>query len=70
MEEANFIKRLKRGSRKYKGKFPIKFFNCGEVGHYASKFPYKKENHERYLKEKKKHKKIKEGKTQAEEFLS
>jgi hypothetical protein len=25
-EDANFIRRLQRGSRKYKGKFPFKFF--------------------------------------------
>ena len=37
---------MDRGSRKYKGKLPFKFFNCGRVGHYASKCPNKKKkNH-------------------------
>ena len=41
-EEAKFVKRLDRGSSKYKGKLPFKSFNCGRVGHYASKCPHKK----------------------------
>jgi hypothetical protein len=28
-EEARFSRKLKRGSRKYKGKLSFKFFNCG-----------------------------------------
>jgi hypothetical protein len=31
-----------RGSEKYKGKFPFKFFNCGRIGDFASKHPYNK----------------------------
>ena len=41
-EEAKFVKKLDRGSGKYKGKLPFKCFNCGRVGHYAAKFPHKK----------------------------
>ena len=33
-EEAKFFKKLDRGSGKYKGKLPLKCFNCGRVGHY------------------------------------
>ena len=40
--EAKFVRRLKTGSGKYKGKLPFKCFNCGKVGHFAAKFPHKK----------------------------
>ena len=30
-EEANFVKKLKRGHGKYKGKFPFKCFKCGRI---------------------------------------
>jgi hypothetical protein len=46
VEEANFIRKLKKGSRKYKGKLPFKCFNYGKVGHFASKCPYPKEDPE------------------------
>jgi hypothetical protein len=45
-EEANFSKKLKKGSRKYIEKLPFKCFNCGKVGHFVAKFPYPKEDHE------------------------
>jgi hypothetical protein len=41
-EEANFVRKLKKGSRKYKGKLPYKCFNCGKVGHFVTKCPYAK----------------------------
>ena len=41
-EEAIFVRRLDRGSGKYKSKIPFKCFNYGRVGHYASKCPLKK----------------------------
>ena len=41
-EEAKFVRKLDKGSGKYKGKLPFKCFNCGRVGHYAAKCPHKK----------------------------
>jgi hypothetical protein len=32
--EENFVKRLKKGSGKYKGKLPFKCFNYGKIGHF------------------------------------
>jgi hypothetical protein len=39
--EAKFVRRLKKGSGKYQGKFPFKRFNCGKIGHFSSKCPHK-----------------------------
>ena len=41
-EEANFVKNLKKGTGKYKGKLPLKWFGCGRIGHFSSKCPYNK----------------------------
>lgn len=41
--ETNFVRRLKRGVRKYKGKLPLKYFNCDKIDHYASKCMYKQD---------------------------
>jgi hypothetical protein len=46
VEEANFIRKLQKGSGKYKGKLPFKCFNCGKVSHFSSKCPYPKEDPE------------------------
>jgi hypothetical protein len=45
-EDANFINKLKRGSYKHKGKVPFICFNCGKVGHFVAKCPYKNKNKE------------------------
>ncbi|XP_059076438.1 uncharacterized protein LOC131875781 [Cryptomeria japonica] len=37
---ASFVRKFKRGSVKYKGKFPFKCFNYGKIEHFASKCPY------------------------------
>ena len=39
---AKFVRRLTKGSGKYKGKFPFKCFNCGKVGHFTAKCSHKK----------------------------
>jgi hypothetical protein len=36
-ETSNFIKKLKKGIGKYKGKIPLIFFNYGKIGHFANK---------------------------------
>ena len=43
-EEALFIKKLEKGTRKYKGKLPLKWFNCGRIGHFDSKCTYPKQD--------------------------
>jgi hypothetical protein len=39
---SNFVRRLRKGTDKYKGMLPLKFFNYGGVGHFSNKCPYKK----------------------------
>ena len=42
MEEVNFVKNLRRGSGTYKGKLPLKCFDCGRIRHFSSKCPFNK----------------------------
>jgi hypothetical protein len=60
-EEVNFIRKLKKGSGKYKWKLPFKCFNSRKVGHFSSKCPYpnqeesddeETQNHKEYTKRK------------------
>lgn len=39
-EEANFIRKLKKGPRKYKQKLPFKCFKFDNIGHFVAKCPY------------------------------
>ena len=41
-EISNFMKKLKKGTGKYKGKIPLICFNCGKIGYFANKCPYPK----------------------------
>jgi hypothetical protein len=42
-EVVNFVKRLNKGTDdRYRGKFPLIFFNCDGIGHFDNKFPHKK----------------------------
>jgi len=41
-KEAYFLRKLKKGSTKYKGKFPFKCFNCGKLGYFFVESPYVK----------------------------
>jgi hypothetical protein len=38
------VRRLKKGSKKYQGKLPLKCFNCGKISHFASKCPHQKKD--------------------------
>jgi hypothetical protein len=54
--EAKFVKRLKKGSGKYKGKLPFKCFNYGKIGHFENKCPHKGKDQTCDDEEKHKHK--------------
>jgi hypothetical protein len=36
-EITNFIRKSRRDTGKYKGKLPLKCFNCGKIGHFPAK---------------------------------
>jgi hypothetical protein len=54
--EAKFVRRLNKGSRKYKAKLPFKCFNYGKIGHFANKYPHKIKDQTYDDEEKHKHK--------------
>jgi hypothetical protein len=56
--ETNFVRRMKKGSDKYKGKLPFKCFNYGKIGHFSSKFPHKRKDQTYDDEETHKHKKV------------
>jgi hypothetical protein len=60
-EMENFVRKLKRGTDKYKGMLPLKCFNCGGIGHFDSKFPYAKNKNSDEEDDPKKKKKIQKG---------
>jgi hypothetical protein len=41
-EITNFVRRFQKGSGRYKGKSPLKCFNCGKIGHIVENCYYKK----------------------------
>ena len=41
-EQALFIKKIERGTNKYKGNLPLKCFNYGRIGPFDPKCPYSK----------------------------
>ena len=41
-EVTNFVRKIKKRTRKYKGKIPFKCFNYGKIGHFPSKWTYAK----------------------------
>jgi hypothetical protein len=41
-EVANFLRRMKRGTEKYKGKILLIYFDFYGIGHFSNKFPHKK----------------------------
>jgi hypothetical protein len=41
-EMVNFIRKLKKGTDKYKGKLPFKCFHCCKISHFANKCPHAK----------------------------
>jgi hypothetical protein len=56
--ETNFVRRLKKGSSKYKGKMSFKCFNYGKIGNFSSMCPHKIKDHTYGDEEKHKHKKV------------
>ena len=40
-DEANIVKKLQRGSGRFRGKLPFKCFACGRVSHYDARCPHK-----------------------------
>jgi hypothetical protein len=57
-ETTKFIKKLNKGTGKYKGKIPLICFNCGKIGHFVNKCPNPKQEESDDERTLKNHKKI------------
>jgi hypothetical protein len=68
-EVANFVRRLKKGTDKYKGKLPLICFNCDGVGHFSNKCPYKKKKRNEEEDDPKKKKQIQKGRRNKNKFF-
>jgi hypothetical protein len=60
-EIANFVKKLKRRTDKYKGIIPLKCFNFGKIGHFVNKCSYAKKSDSGEQEDPKKEKKYQKG---------
>jgi hypothetical protein len=43
---SNFVRKLQKGIGKYKGMLPLKCFNCGGIGIFASKCPQRNKDND------------------------
>jgi hypothetical protein len=60
-EMENFVRKLQKGTCKYKGKLLLKCFNCGKIGHFANKCPYARNSDSDEEEEPKKEKRYQKG---------
>jgi hypothetical protein len=60
-EMENFVRKLQKGTCKYKGKLSLKCFNCGRIGHFANKCPYARNSDSDEEEEPKKEKRYQKG---------
>jgi hypothetical protein len=68
-EMENFVRKLKRGTDKYKGMLPLKCFNCGGIGHFSSKCPHAKNKESDEEEDHKKKKKNQKGRRNKNKFF-
>jgi len=47
-EVVKFIKRMKKGTIRYKGNLSLICFDCDGIGHFTNKFPHKKNKRDEY----------------------
>jgi hypothetical protein len=67
-EVENFVRNMKRGTKKYKCMLPLNFFNCDGVGNFDNKCPYKNKESNKEDASKKK-KKIQKGRRNKKIFF-
>jgi hypothetical protein len=68
-EVSHFVRKLKKGTSKYKGKLPLICFNCDGIGHFANKCPYKKKKRNEEENDPKKKKKIQKSRRNKKKFF-